>query len=139
MTLIEKLRQNRPVLLYGLTPPRLSKSPEEVRQIAARQLARLANARFDGLVIYDLQDESDRASERPFEFSGCYAPERYWREFLGAPCDAVIYKAISQLRTAELADFMSAVAPNAAVFVGAASSKPPSKPHSRRHTSSNAR
>lgn len=127
LTLSEKLRRNRPVLLYGLTPPRLSKPPEEARQIAARQLARLAHARFDGLVIYDLQDESDRASDRPFAFDGCYAPERYWREFLGAPCDAVIYKAISQLRGGELADFMNAVAPNAAVFVGAASSKTPVK------------
>ncbi len=123
MKLIEKLRANLPVLLYGLTPPRLSKTPQEAELIAQRQLSRLEGLNFDGLVVYDLQDESDRAQDRPFEFSGCYAPERYYKEFLKARYEAVLYKAVSHLSHEKLAEFLHATSANPLVFVGAASSK----------------
>jgi hypothetical protein len=48
------------VLLFGITPPRLSASAEQVREIAAVTRARLASLDLDGLVLYDIDDESDR-------------------------------------------------------------------------------
>jgi hypothetical protein len=56
-------------LLFALTPPRLTTEPEHARQIAAKTLERLRPVGIDGLVLYDIDDESDRnPEERPFPF-----------------------------------------------------------------------
>lgn len=69
---------HRLVLLYGTTPPRASAPPERV-QIAAERLAeRVAGLPLDGLVVYDVQDESGRTSEpRPFPFLPTIEPPVY--------------------------------------------------------------
>ncbi len=121
MRLVEKIRTHEPVLLYGLTPPRIEKSENEVKEMADRTLSRLSGVRFDGLVIYDLQDESARSPERPFEFSGCYAPERFYREFLRQKHEAVIYRAVSNLTEESFVNFIKN-ADFPLVLVGSASS-----------------
>jgi hypothetical protein len=57
------------VMLYGTTPPRASSPADKVLSAAARLAERLAGLPLDGLVVYDVQDESGRTSEpRPFPF-----------------------------------------------------------------------
>jgi hypothetical protein len=57
------------VILYGTTPPRASSPEEKVLAAAARLAERVAGLPLDGLVVYDVQDESGRtAAPRPFPF-----------------------------------------------------------------------
>lgn len=84
------------VTLYGSTPPRAGTAPEIVAR-AARKLARRARRLpIDGLVVYDVQDESDRTSEpRPFPFLPTMEPRVYARmlqELTGAA--AITYKSV---------------------------------------------
>ena len=50
------------VLLYGTTPPRLGTPEAEVDTAAGKLAARLAGLPLDGLVVYDIQDETGRTA-----------------------------------------------------------------------------
>ena len=66
------------VLLYGTTPPRAGTADAQVHGAADKLAARLAPLPLDGVVVYDIQDESGRtALPRPFAFSGTVDPCRY--------------------------------------------------------------
>ena len=68
----------QPVLLYGTTPPRLGTGAAEIEAAAGKLAARLAGLPLDGLVVYDIQDETGRtASPRPFPFSSTVDPREY--------------------------------------------------------------
>ena len=55
------------VLLYGTTPPRAGTAEDGVRLAAEKLAARLAGLPLDGVVVYDIQDETGRsAAARPF-------------------------------------------------------------------------
>ena len=61
------LDPNRFAFLYGTTPPRADASEERVQRAASRLSVRTQGMDLDGLVVYDVQDESGRTSEpRPF-------------------------------------------------------------------------
>lgn len=64
------IRERRAGLLtYGITPPKASFDESRRRAVAARQAERIATLPVDGLVVYDLQDESPRTEvARPFPF-----------------------------------------------------------------------
>jgi hypothetical protein len=83
------------VLLYGTTPPRLG-TPEDQVQAAAEKLAgRIRELPLDGVVVYDIQDETGRTQlPRPFPFAGTIDPREY-AAFLGLP--AIVYKALGNL------------------------------------------
>ena len=69
------------VLLFGITPPRLSTPPERIREITAATLARLDFLDVDGLALYDIDDESDRnPEERPFPYLPTMDPAGYHAE-----------------------------------------------------------
>ena len=54
-------------LFYGLTPPKINTEEDKVGIIADKQVKRLRGLEIDGLVLYDIQDESSRTdSPRPF-------------------------------------------------------------------------
>lgn len=54
-------------LLFALTPPRVTVTSERAQEIAEVTRARLAELALDGLILYDIDDESDRnPQERPF-------------------------------------------------------------------------
>ncbi|MGQ9926520.1 MAG: hypothetical protein ACUVS4_06570 [Chloroflexaceae bacterium] len=77
---LEKLLTDprRLVLLYGTTPPRASSPPERIQLAASRLSERVAALPLDGLVIYDVQDESARTAEpRPFPFLPTIEPPIY--------------------------------------------------------------
>lgn len=72
------------VLLYGTTPPRAGSAEPVVRSAAERLAERLQPLPLDGVVVYDIQDESGRTQvPRPFAFSGTVDPRIYSRTLSG--------------------------------------------------------
>jgi hypothetical protein len=113
------------VLLFGITPPRLSATPERIREITAATLARLDLLDVDGLVLYDIDDESDRnPEERPFPYLPTMDPAVYHAEYLGEwTRPAVIYRCVGKYTEAELGSWLRTADPGRvlSVFVGASS------------------
>jgi hypothetical protein len=87
------------VLLYGTTPPRLGTPNEQVQAAAEKLAARVAPLPVDGIVVYDIQDESGRTHEpRPFPFTGTLDPRAYSRllaKRLAIP--AITYKSLGAM------------------------------------------
>src|SRR3954451_23950032 len=57
-------------LLFALTPPRLSTTPEKAQEIADITFERLDPLGVDGLILYDIDDEADR-NPRNGRFHSC--------------------------------------------------------------------
>ncbi|HEX2649665.1 MAG TPA: hypothetical protein VHN19_06970 [Burkholderiales bacterium] len=87
------------VLLYGTTPPRRGTGEEAVQAAADKLAARLAALPLDGVVVYDIQDESGRtAVPRPFAFTGTVDPRAYARLLAGRTGRAAIaYKSLGSM------------------------------------------
>ena len=104
MSLKEKLFDpRRQVLLYGTTPPRAGTPESRVHAAAEKLAARVAPLPLDGLVVYDIQDESGRAQNpRPFPFTGTIDPRAY-ATLLEARTrhPAITYKALGGLTEPE--------------------------------------
>jgi hypothetical protein len=87
------------VLLYGTTPPRRGTRDDAVQEVGEKLVARLRDLAVDGLVIYDIQDESGRTKvARPFAFTGTVDPRGYSRLLTarsGHP--AITYKSVGDL------------------------------------------
>jgi hypothetical protein len=87
------------VLLYGTTPPRLGTAPDSVAAAADKLAARLAGLPLDGVVLYDIQDETGRTQlARPFPFVGTIDPRDYARYF---NLPAIVYKALGRMDEAQ--------------------------------------
>ncbi len=83
------------VLLYGTTPPRAGTDENAVRSAADKLAARLAPLPVDGVVVYDIQDETGRTeSPRPFAFTGTVDPRGY-AQLLRKP--TIVYKALGSM------------------------------------------
>lgn len=123
------LTRRNGLLFYGLTPPKAHTPLDKIASIAARQMARLQpealGFALDGLVLYDLQDESSRTDlPRPFPFMATLPPEQYAREYLaGLPVPKIIYQSVGKHTGETLKQWMSdrAARGDAAVFVGSPS------------------
>ena len=113
------------VLLFGITPPRLSTTPERIREITAATLARLDFLDVDGLALYDIDDESDRnPEERPFPYLPTMDPAAYHAEYLGEwNRPAVIYRCVGKYTEAQLRTWLRMADTDhvLSVFVGASS------------------
>ena len=69
---------SRGVYFVGTTPPRAEVAESDMHVIADKLLQRLAAIDYDGLVVYDIQDESSRTdSPRPFPFKATYDSRVY--------------------------------------------------------------
>jgi len=118
---------NSGMLLFGITPPRQSASPERVREIAAVTMGRLAPLDLDGLALYDIDDESDRnPAQRPFPYLPAIDPAVFYAEHLsgwGRP--AVIYRCVGKYPQADLRTWLASADPARmlTVFVGASSDR----------------
>ncbi|MCC5949394.1 MAG: hypothetical protein JJT89_13175 [Nitriliruptoraceae bacterium] len=114
-----------PLLTYGITPPKRSWDPERVAEVAARQAARIRALPVDGLVIYDLQDESARTEvPRPFPFEPCQDPVTYAYEHLAAvEVPRIVYRCVAPLDAPSLTDSLQRLETHggSTVLVGAAS------------------
>jgi 5,10-methylenetetrahydrofolate reductase len=90
------LDSGKPLLLYGTTPPRAGATAQIVRNAAEKLAARVRALPLDGIVVYDIQDESGRsANPRPFAFTGTVDPRTYSKLLLdltGKP--AITYKCV---------------------------------------------
>jgi hypothetical protein len=113
------------MLLFGITPPRLSASAEQVREIAAVTLARLASLDVDGLVLYDIDDESDRNPvERPFPYLPTMDPAVFEATHLGDwTRPVVVYRCVGKYAEADLRTWLRSAdaSRTLGVFVGASS------------------
>ncbi|MEU9713858.1 5,10-methylenetetrahydrofolate reductase [Streptomyces sp. NPDC047976] len=113
------------VLLFGITPPRLSNTPERIREITAATLARLEFLDVDGLALYDIDDESDRnPTERPFPYLPTIDPATYHADYLGEwNRPVVVYRCVGKYSQAELRTWLRTADTDRllGVFVGASS------------------
>lgn len=77
----------------------MSWEPDRVAGVAERQSARIRELPIDGLVIYDLQDESARTDvPRPFPFEECLDPVTYAYDHLGAvEVPKIVYRCVARL------------------------------------------
>jgi hypothetical protein len=112
-------------LLFAVTPPRRSTSPERAQEIADATLDRLRPLALDGLVLYDIDDESDRnAEERPFPFVSTMDPADYLMRHLTAwTAPTIVYRVVGKYAEADLRPWLGAQDPGRvlSVFVGASS------------------
>lgn len=100
LTLKQRLLDpRRAVLLYGTTPPRAGTSDGNVRSVAGKLAVRLRDLPVDGVVVYDIQDESGRTHlARPFPFTGTVDPRDYSQILARETARATLtYKCVADL------------------------------------------
>lgn len=69
---------NRGVYFIGTTPPKSDTPLDTVAGIAEKLLDRVSDIDFDGLIVYDIQDENSRISKpRPFPFKSTHDARLY--------------------------------------------------------------
>jgi hypothetical protein len=112
-------------LLFAVTPPRITVSRERAQEIADVTQKRLAPVGLDGLVLYDIDDESDRnPEERPFPFLPTIDPAAFLAHHLKDwDRPVVVYRAVGKYEEGELRAWLEAQDADRAltVFVGASS------------------
>lgn len=117
------------ICLYGIAPPKQATSILELQSIASQQAGRIGALAVDGVVVYDIQDESDRTSvPRPFPFLPTVDPTVYACQQLQAlSAPRIVYRSVGR-DTPEsfvqwLTDLRRPPTPAAIVLVGAPSRK----------------
>jgi 5,10-methylenetetrahydrofolate reductase len=100
---------NRGVYFVGTTPPKDSTPMDRVEEIAVKLLDRLSAVDFDGLIVYDIQDESSRTDKpRPFPFMHTHDPRDYSRLIRQKSAHPVItYKSVSQRDRADFEQWLN--------------------------------
>lgn len=104
LSLQEKIEDtNQGVYLIGTTPPRIGTDKAQLETIAQKLLGRLHEIEYDGVVIYDIQDESSRTEQpRPFPFKQTVDPREYSRLLRQlSQQDVITYKSVAQRGEAE--------------------------------------
>ncbi len=118
-------RAEHGVLLYGMTPPRLTTTPEQADEIARATLTRLESVALDGLIVYDVDAEGDRSPDpRPFPFMPMMDPAEFLgRHLSGWSGPVIVYRAVGKYTEAELGGWLTEVDVDRVltVLVGAAS------------------
>lgn len=127
MNLIRKIDSGQgEFLLFALTPPTLATAPGRAQEIADATIARLRPLDFDGVILYDIDDECERnPAERPFPFTPTIDPAEYLADHFGDwPTPVIVYRAVSKYAPAELRTWLSGQDPaqSMTVLVGAPSS-----------------
>ncbi|WP_166356145.1 methylenetetrahydrofolate reductase [Phytoactinopolyspora limicola] len=127
MDLTERLsnRDSR-LLLFSITPPRRTTQPDDAQRIADITVERLRTIDVDGLILYDIDDESDRnPEERPFPYLPTMDPGYFHTHHLAAwDRPVVVYRCVGKYDEATLKNWLTEQDPRrvASVFVGASSS-----------------
>ncbi|MCA6128310.1 methylenetetrahydrofolate reductase [Thalassolituus oleivorans] len=97
------------VYFVGTTPPKDSTTNERVDEIAEKLLERLSALDYDGMIVYDIQDESSRTNKpRPFPFMQTFDPcaySRIIREKSGHP--VITYKSVAQRNASDFSDWLT--------------------------------
>lgn len=112
-------------LLFAVTPPRITVTAQRAQEIADVTKGRLSPLNLDGLVLYDIDDESDRNSQpRPFPFLPTIDPATFMAQHLGEwSTPVVVYRAVSKYEENDLRDWLDEqdTSRTLTVFVGASS------------------
>ncbi len=113
-------------VLFAVTPPRESTPADRLPKIARATVERLEHLDLDGLVLYDIDDESSRnLDERPFPFSPTIDPAAYRVDHLHQwPTPVIVYRAVGKYEGEHLGSWIAEQDPGRtlSVMVGAASS-----------------
>lgn len=113
-------------VLFALTPPRKSTPADRLPEIARATVERLEHLDLDGLILYDIDDESSRNPEkRPFPFSPTVDPSEYRADHLQHwRTPVIVYRAVGKYQRDDLRSWITDQDPTRtlAVMVGAASS-----------------
>lgn len=114
------------ILLFGITPPKASTPAADRRRIAELTLQRLAPVDLDGLILYDIDDESDRAGgDRPFPYLPTSDPAEFSAEHLtGWTKPVVVYRSVGKYDADQLTGWLDSLDPRRqlGVFVGPSTS-----------------
>lgn len=126
MTLTQKIRNKKNgIVLYGITPPKIKHTQEEIKEIAQKHIDRISSLNVDGLVLYDIQDESERTDEkRPFPFIKTLNPCEYAKKYLqDLKTPRIIYRAVGNYTADEFSSWLEDTKQSQvhSVFVGSAS------------------
>ena len=84
------------ICLYGIAPPKRATPPERLAAIVSRQVERVRSVEPDGLIVYDIQAETERVSrERPFPFLPTIDPQTYAHDHLRPlQTPRIVYRAV---------------------------------------------
>lgn len=110
LSLQEKIKDpNQGVYLIGTTPPKIGTDKAQLETIANKLLARLHEIEYDGVVIYDIQDESSRTQmPRPFPFKHTVDPCEYSQLLKRlSQLDVITYKSVAQREAWEFKDWLT--------------------------------
>ncbi|MEL0640037.1 hypothetical protein V6260_05380 [Pseudoalteromonas aliena] len=110
LSLKEKIEDtNQGVYLIGTTPPKIGTDKAQLKTIAEKLLARLHEIEYDGVIIYDIQDESSRTNQaRPFAFKQTVDPREYSHLIRNLSAqDVITYKSVAQRGVGEFKDWLS--------------------------------
>lgn len=115
--------KNSGILLYGMVPPKATHEREKLEEIAKKQIDRISKLKVDGIILYDIQDESDRTNiKRPFPFLETISPTFYVKEFLHVTkLPIIIYRSIGKYTKEQTTKWLQDEDIEYSVFVGAAS------------------
>ncbi|MDG1516831.1 MAG: methylenetetrahydrofolate reductase [Flavobacteriales bacterium] len=120
------LNREAGILLYGMTPPKENTDIAKVSEIASKHMDRIKSLDIDGVVLYDIQDESARNEDaRPFPFLPTFEPQKYSGDFLeGLDLPKVLFQVVGKHDEVSLRTWMNKNVNNGdlAVFIGNSSS-----------------
>jgi hypothetical protein len=129
-SLADKLSSRKSgICLYGVAPPKQATPSDQLEAIVAQQLARLESLPIDGLIVYDIQDETERVSTpRPFPFLPTLNPDVYAHEHLGPlAVPKIVYRCVNRDTPAEFVQWLESVnaaaTPRISALVGAPSNR----------------
>jgi hypothetical protein len=112
-------------VLFAVTPPMQSTPADRLPEIARATVERLEHLDLDGLILYDIDDESSRnPDERPFPFSPTVDPAEYRTDHLEQwRTPVIVYRAVGKYRGEQLRSWIAEQDPEStlSVMVGAAS------------------
>ncbi|TQK71722.1 methylenetetrahydrofolate reductase [Nocardioides sp. SLBN-35] len=96
-------------VLFAITPPRQSTPAERLPEIARATVERLEHLDLDGLVLYDIDDESSRnPAERPFPFSPTVDPAEYRSAYLSSwRTPVIVYRAVGKYQREDLRGWLA--------------------------------
>lgn len=86
------------IRLYGITPPKRSIADDALRAVVAAQTERIMALGADGLVVYDIEDESARTdAPRPFPFLPTIDAATYAHATLtGVTLPKIVYRPVAR-------------------------------------------
>jgi hypothetical protein len=113
------------MLTYGITPPKAKNPEDKIREITNLQIERIKNLGIDALIIYDIQDETERISDsRPYPFLPTIDPKVYSDDYLKElNIPKILFRCVGNCSQKDLETELRNAKNQHYVFVGASSQK----------------